>query len=43
MEDVTEEEIDYLIGAVTETVAYLRSISPVWRDLQTGARDYIIA
>lgn len=42
-EDVTEEEIDYLIGAVTETVAYLRSISPVWRDLQTGARDYIIA
>ena len=42
-EDVTQEEIDYLIGAVTETVAYLRSISPVWRDLQTGARDYIIA
>jgi len=42
-EDVTEEEIDYLIGAVTKTVAYLRSISPVWRDLQTGARDYIIA
>ena len=42
-EAVTEEEVDYLITAVTDTVAYLRSISPVWRDLQTGARDYIIA
>ena len=42
-EDVTEEEIDYLIAAVTETVSYLRGISPVWRDLQRGVRDYIIA
>ena len=41
--DVTEEQIDYLIQSVTETVAYLRSISPVWRDLQQGVRDYIIA
>ena len=41
-EDVTEEEIDYLIAAVTETVPYLRGISPVWRDLQRGVRDYII-
>ena len=42
-EDITEEEIDYLIAAVTETVSYLRGISPVWRDLQRGVRDYIIA
>ena len=41
-EDITEEEIDYLIAAVTETVSYLRGISPVWRDLQRGVRDYII-
>ena len=41
--DITEEQIDYLIQSVTETVAYLRSISPVWRDLQQGVRDYIIA
>ena len=41
--DVTEEQIDCLIQSVTETVAYLRSISPVWRDLQQGVRDYIIA
>lgn len=42
-ESVTEAEIDYMIRAVTETVAYLRGISPVWRELQSGARDYIIA
>lgn len=42
-ESVTEAEIDYMIQAVTETVAYLRGISPVWRELQSGARDYIIA
>ena len=41
--DITEEEVDYLIAAVTDTVAYLRSLSPVWRDLQQGTRDYIIA
>lgn len=41
-EETTEEEIDYTIGAVKEVVAYLRSISPVWRDLQSGKREYII-
>ena len=41
--DITEKEVDYLITAVTDTVAYLRSLSPVWRDLQQGTRDYIIA
>ena len=41
-EDVTEEEIDYLIASVTEVVAYLRSISPVWRDLTTGNTEFII-
>ena len=29
----TREEVDYMIDAVTQVVAYLRSISPVWRDL----------
>ena len=38
----TPEEIDYTVQAVTDTVAYLRSLSPVWRDLQEGRREYII-
>ncbi|MBQ8280210.1 MAG: cysteine desulfurase NifS [Roseburia sp.] len=41
-EDITEEEVDYLIQSVTEVVTYLRSISPVWRDLTTGKTDFII-
>lgn len=41
-EDTTEEQIDYLIRTVTDTVANLRSISPVWRELQNGTRPYII-
>ena len=41
-EDTTEEEVNYLIQAVTDVVAYLRSISPVWRDLANGKREFII-
>lgn len=38
----TNDEIDYIIKAVDETVTYLRSMSPVWRDLQNGQRQYVI-
>lgn len=38
----TAEEVEYIVDAVTEVVAYLRSISPVWRDLQNGKRQYIL-
>ena len=41
-EDITEEEIDYLIRSVTEVVAYLRRMSPVWRDLKSGKRAFIL-
>lgn len=41
-EENTEEEIDYIIESVTEVVSYLRSISPVWHDLQEGKKDYVI-
>lgn len=41
--DVTEAEIDYLIQSVTQVVAYLRSISPFWRDLQNGKRQHVFA
>ena len=38
----TEEEIDTIIRCVPEVVGYLRSISPVWHDLQEGKRTYVI-
>ena len=38
----TEEEIDHILTAVPEVVDYLRSISPVWHDLQEGKRTYVI-
>ena len=38
----TAEEIEHILTVVTEVVSYLRGISPVWRDLQTGKREYIL-
>jgi cysteine desulfurase len=38
----TEEEADHIIKTVPEVVEYLRSISPVWRDLQEGKKKYVI-
>ena len=38
----TEEEVEHIIRSVTEVVAYLRSISPVWRDLQSGKQNFVI-
>lgn len=38
----TEDEADYIIAKVTEVVEYLREMSPVWKDLQEGKREYII-
>ncbi len=41
-EENTEEEINYIVKATKEVVEYLRSISPVWRDLTTGKREFIL-
>ncbi len=41
-EDASEAEIDALIEAVTEVVTYLRRMSPVWRELQSGKRSYVL-
>ena len=42
-EETTEEDIDYMIEAVTDVVTYLRNMSPFWRDLTTGKRTHIFA
>ena len=41
-EDITEEEVDYMIKSVKEVVEYLRSFSPVWRDLMAGKTPFIL-
>ena len=41
-EENTEEEIEYIIKAIPEVVAYLRRISPVWQDLTEGKRKHVI-
>ena len=38
----TDEEVDHILKVVPEVVSYLRNMSPVWRDLQTGKREYIL-
>ena len=41
-EYTTEEEIDHILKVVPEVVAYLRNMSPVWKDLLSGKREYIL-
>ena len=41
-EENTVDEIEYTIKAVKEVVEYLRSISPIWRDLCEGRKEFII-
>lgn len=41
-EENTMEEVEYMIDAVKEVVAYLRSISPVWNDMVSGRKEFII-
>ena len=41
-EDITPEEVDYIIQNVKEVVAYLRGFSPVWRDLMSGKAKFIL-
>ena len=38
----TDEEIDHILTVVPQVVSYLRNMSPVWRDLQNGKREYIL-
>ena len=38
----TEEEVDHILQCVPAVVDRLRKMSPVWRDLQNGEREYIL-
>lgn len=41
-DDITEEQVDYMIQSVKDVVSYLRGMSPVWRELQEGKRAFIL-
>ena len=41
-EDTSDEDITEIINSVKEVVAYLRSFSPIWRDLETGKKKHIL-
>ena len=38
----TDEEVDFIIEEVPKVVEYLRSISPVWEELEKGERPHLI-
>ena len=42
-DDATEADVDYVIEAVSDVVAYLRNMSPFWRDLVSGKRPHVFA
>ena len=38
----TQEEVDYMLQVIPEVVAYLRDMSPVWKELLSGKRQFIL-
>ncbi|MBO4419089.1 MAG: cysteine desulfurase NifS [Oscillospiraceae bacterium] len=40
--ETTEADVDAIIAAVKDVVAQLRAMSPVWRDLVAGKRQFVI-
>ena len=38
----TEEEVDYIIKSVKEVIKILRNMSPMWHDLVSGKRKFIL-
>ncbi|MBQ9467491.1 MAG: cysteine desulfurase NifS [Clostridia bacterium] len=41
-EDADTEDVDYIIRSVKEVVERLRGFSPVWRDLTSGKKPFIL-
>ena len=40
--ELTDDEISYTIRSVKEVVEYLRSFSPIWRELESGKKPHIL-
>ena len=41
-EELTDADVDKIIADVTEVVTYLRGISPIWRDMVEGRKEFVI-
>ena len=41
-EELTDEDVEYIIRSVAEVVEYLRSFSPIWRDLESGKKQNLL-
>ena len=39
---VTDDDVDYIVASVKEVVEYLRGFSPIWRDLVSGKKEFIL-
>ena len=41
-ENISAEDVDYIIKSVGEVVEYLRNISPLWKDKISGKKEFIL-
>ena len=41
-EDHTEEEMDVILSELPKVVSYLRGMSPMWKDLISGKREFVL-
>ena len=40
--NVTDEDVDRILETVPEVVSYLRGMSPMWKDLVSGRKSFIL-
>ena len=38
----SDEDVDRILEAVPEVVSYLRGMSPMWKDLVSGRKSFIL-
>ncbi len=38
----SEEEVDYILEVVPKQIEYLRNMSPIWRDLMSGKKQFML-
>ncbi|MGN1093377.1 MAG: cysteine desulfurase NifS, partial [Candidatus Neoclostridium sp.] len=41
-EENTDEQIDYMLKVIPETVEYLRKMSPLWLDKVSGKKKFVL-